>query len=222
MPRVVPGCALCLLPPCPRPLTVSRDPLRDRTTLWELHACRTPEVKPESGICVHSPSGPFLLTDRRCGRLMRHALTRTPDHGALRRRRRGPLRARAASRHRGADPTRRRARTPTSRWSPTPPTTGGCTASRSAPTSTPSCTRSATASTSSAGWGRRDETWHAKEELAAYGVERTWFGLGDRDLATHLVRTQMMDAGYPLSQVTEALCRRWLPAGSGGRSGCCR
>ena len=60
------------------------------------------------------------------------------------------------------------------------------------------------------GWGRRDETWSAKEELAAYGVEPTWFGLGDRDLATHLVRTQMLDAGYPLSQVTEALCRRWL------------
>jgi LPPG:FO 2-phospho-L-lactate transferase len=61
------------------------------------------------------------------------------------------------------------------------------------------------------GWGRRDETWHAKEELAEYGAEPTWFGLGDRDLATHLVRTQMLDAGYPLSQVTEALCRRWQP-----------
>lgn len=61
------------------------------------------------------------------------------------------------------------------------------------------------------GWGRTDETWHAKEELAAYGVEPTWFGLGDRDLATHLVRTQMLEAGYPLSQVTEALCRRWQP-----------
>jgi LPPG:FO 2-phospho-L-lactate transferase len=60
------------------------------------------------------------------------------------------------------------------------------------------------------GWGRKEETWHAKEELAAYGVEPTWFGLGDRDLATHLVRTQMLDAGYPLSAVTEALCRRWL------------
>lgn len=59
------------------------------------------------------------------------------------------------------------------------------------------------------GWGRHDETWHAKEELAAYGVEPTWFGLGDRDLATHLVRTQMLDAGYPLSDVTEALCTRW-------------
>jgi LPPG:FO 2-phospho-L-lactate transferase len=61
------------------------------------------------------------------------------------------------------------------------------------------------------GWGRRDETWSAKEELAAYGVEPTWFGLGDRDIATHLVRTQMLEAGYPLSQVTEALCRRWQP-----------
>ncbi|RLV49906.1 2-phospho-L-lactate transferase [Nocardioides mangrovicus] len=60
------------------------------------------------------------------------------------------------------------------------------------------------------GWGRTGETWHAKEELAAYGVEPTWFGLGDRDIATHLVRTQMLDAGYPLSAVTEALCRRWL------------
>ena len=61
------------------------------------------------------------------------------------------------------------------------------------------------------GWGRRDETWSVKTELAAYGVEPTWFGLGDRDVATHLVRTQMLDAGYPLSQVTEALCQRWQP-----------
>jgi len=61
------------------------------------------------------------------------------------------------------------------------------------------------------GWGRRDESWHTKEELAAYGVEPTWFGLGDRDLATHLVRTQMLEAGYPLSAVTEALCARWQP-----------
>ena len=61
------------------------------------------------------------------------------------------------------------------------------------------------------GWGRTAETWHAKEELAAYGVEPTWFGLGDRDIATHLVRTQMLDSGYPLSAVTAALCRRWEP-----------
>ena len=45
----------------------------------------------------------------------------------------------------------------------------------------------------------------------AYGVEPSWFGLGDRDLATHLVRTQMLNAGYPLSAVTTALCERWQP-----------
>jgi len=61
------------------------------------------------------------------------------------------------------------------------------------------------------GWGHVDETWHAKEELARYGMQPDWFGLGDRDLATHLVRSQMLRAGYPLSQVTEALCRRWSP-----------
>ena len=61
------------------------------------------------------------------------------------------------------------------------------------------------------GWGHKNETWHAKEELAAYGVQPDWFGLGDRDLATHLVRTQMLRAGYPLSDVTQALCRRWSP-----------
>jgi LPPG:FO 2-phospho-L-lactate transferase len=61
------------------------------------------------------------------------------------------------------------------------------------------------------GWGRAGETWHAKEELAAYGVQPTWFGLGDRDIGTHLVRTQMLEAGYPLSAVTAALCERWQP-----------
>ncbi|MGH3747165.1 MAG: 2-phospho-L-lactate transferase, partial [Micromonosporaceae bacterium] len=61
------------------------------------------------------------------------------------------------------------------------------------------------------GWGRRDETWTVKQELAAYGAEPTWFGLGDRDTATHLVRTRMLDAGYPLSAVVEALCARWQP-----------
>ncbi|GGT44251.1 2-phospho-L-lactate transferase [Streptomyces chromofuscus] len=61
------------------------------------------------------------------------------------------------------------------------------------------------------GWGRADETFHLKEELAAYGVGPEWFGLGDRDFATHIVRTQMIGAGYPLSAVTEALCDRWQP-----------
>lgn len=61
------------------------------------------------------------------------------------------------------------------------------------------------------GWGHRDETWHAKEELARYGLQPDWFALGDRDLGTHLVRSQMLRAGYPLSAVTEALCHRWRP-----------
>ncbi|MGG7573464.1 2-phospho-L-lactate transferase [Streptomyces sirii] len=61
------------------------------------------------------------------------------------------------------------------------------------------------------GWGRADETFRVKEELAAYGVGPEWFGLGDRDFATHIVRTQMLSAGYPLSAVTEALCDRWQP-----------
>ena len=61
------------------------------------------------------------------------------------------------------------------------------------------------------GWGRQDESWVVRDELAAYGAEPTWFGLGDRDLATHLVRTRMLDAGYPLSEVTLALAQRWRP-----------
>lgn len=61
------------------------------------------------------------------------------------------------------------------------------------------------------GWGRADERFTVAEELAAYGVGPAWFSLGDRDFATHIVRTQMLDAGYPLSQVTAALCDRWRP-----------
>lgn len=61
------------------------------------------------------------------------------------------------------------------------------------------------------GWGRENETFTAKDELAAYGVEPTWFGLGDRDIATHLVRTSSLSSGYSLSEVTQALCTRWQP-----------
>jgi LPPG:FO 2-phospho-L-lactate transferase len=61
------------------------------------------------------------------------------------------------------------------------------------------------------GWGRREESWRVKQELAAYGADPDWFGLGDLDLATHLVRTRMLDAGYALSDVTAALCVRWQP-----------
>jgi LPPG:FO 2-phospho-L-lactate transferase len=61
------------------------------------------------------------------------------------------------------------------------------------------------------GWGRADETWRISDELSIYGAEPTWFGLGDLDIATHLVRTRMLDAGFPLSDVTAALCARWQP-----------
>jgi LPPG:FO 2-phospho-L-lactate transferase len=61
------------------------------------------------------------------------------------------------------------------------------------------------------GWGRADETFAVADELAAYGAQPDWFTLGDRDLATHIIRTQMLTAGYPLSAVTEALTDRWQP-----------
>jgi LPPG:FO 2-phospho-L-lactate transferase len=59
------------------------------------------------------------------------------------------------------------------------------------------------------GWGRAGETWHAMDELERYGG-LTWFRLGDRDLATHLYRTQRLAEGASLSLVTAelALARR--------------
>src|SRR5215207_5932522 len=60
-------------------------------------------------------------------------------------------------------------------------------------------------------WGRKNESWNVKEELTAYGAEPTWFGLGDRDIATHLVRSTMLAAGEPLSAITARLCQRWQP-----------
>jgi LPPG:FO 2-phospho-L-lactate transferase len=63
------------------------------------------------------------------------------------------------------------------------------------------------------GWGRTDETWNAKSELEAYNVEEAWFGLGDRDLATHVVRTSMLRAGASLSEATARLCERWQLGG---------
>jgi LPPG:FO 2-phospho-L-lactate transferase len=61
------------------------------------------------------------------------------------------------------------------------------------------------------GWGRADETFTVLHELAAYGAGPDWFGLGDRDFATHIVRTSMLRDGKPLSAVTAALCQRWQP-----------
>lgn len=56
------------------------------------------------------------------------------------------------------------------------------------------------------GWGRADETWVAFEESSRLGGE-SWFQLGDRDLGLHLVRTQRLAAGEPLSAVTSELAK---------------
>jgi LPPG:FO 2-phospho-L-lactate transferase len=56
------------------------------------------------------------------------------------------------------------------------------------------------------GWGLAEESFAALEWVERYGGE-TWFALGDRDLATHLMRTQWLrDEGQDLTQVTARLC----------------
>jgi LPPG:FO 2-phospho-L-lactate transferase len=57
------------------------------------------------------------------------------------------------------------------------------------------------------GWGLADESFHCLDAMGGLGGD-TWFNLGDRDLATHLVRTQALRAGRTLSEVTAELCRR--------------
>ena len=61
------------------------------------------------------------------------------------------------------------------------------------------------------GWGRPAETRRAAAEIAAYGRGWSWFTLGDLDLATHIVRTDLLRSGSTLSEATEFLCRRWQP-----------
>ena len=56
------------------------------------------------------------------------------------------------------------------------------------------------------GWGRADETWNALDTVSGLGGE-SWFRLGDRDLGLHLVRTQALQAGVPLSAVTRRLAQ---------------
>jgi LPPG:FO 2-phospho-L-lactate transferase len=56
------------------------------------------------------------------------------------------------------------------------------------------------------GWGRADETWNARDTIERLGGE-TWFQLGDRDLGLHLVRTDALRRGEPLSAVTERIAR---------------
>ena len=57
------------------------------------------------------------------------------------------------------------------------------------------------------GWGLEGESWGAMTMLADYGAD-TWFQLGDRDLATHLVRCQLLAQGRNLTEVTAQLCRQ--------------
>jgi LPPG:FO 2-phospho-L-lactate transferase len=58
------------------------------------------------------------------------------------------------------------------------------------------------------GWGLEGETWQAMEVLRRYGGE-AWFSLGDRDLGTHLFRTQRLRQGAPLSTVTAEIAAAW-------------
>ena len=57
------------------------------------------------------------------------------------------------------------------------------------------------------GWGRADETFHVLEEAKRLGHD-AWFLLGDKDIAWHLLRRQMLDAGMSLTEVTRDLARR--------------
>ena len=59
------------------------------------------------------------------------------------------------------------------------------------------------------GWGLEGETWTAMDALARYPSRLSWFGLGDRDLATHLFRTQRLGDGAPLSTVTAEIAAAW-------------
>jgi LPPG:FO 2-phospho-L-lactate transferase len=59
------------------------------------------------------------------------------------------------------------------------------------------------------GWGRRDETFRATEELGRLGADGAWFGLGDLDLATHLCRTDLLAQGKTLSEATASLSERF-------------
>jgi LPPG:FO 2-phospho-L-lactate transferase len=61
------------------------------------------------------------------------------------------------------------------------------------------------------GWGRSGESFAVLTELAAYGAGPGWFSLGDKDFATHILRTRMLAEGMSLSQATRALCERWKP-----------
>jgi len=56
------------------------------------------------------------------------------------------------------------------------------------------------------GWGLRDETFHALDQITRFG-EPGWFNLGDRDLATHLHRTRLLHAGQSLTAITRRIAQ---------------
>jgi len=58
------------------------------------------------------------------------------------------------------------------------------------------------------GWGQRDETWVTYDTVDRLGGP-SWFKLGDRDLGTHLIRTQMLRQGKRLSEITRDFCQKW-------------
>jgi len=57
------------------------------------------------------------------------------------------------------------------------------------------------------GWGVLEDTFHGLERLKQLGCD-TWFRLGDRDLATHILRTHILQSGDKLSEATANICRR--------------
>ena len=59
------------------------------------------------------------------------------------------------------------------------------------------------------GWGRRDETFRATEELRSFDPAQAWFNLGDLDLATHLFRTNLLAQGKTLGESTAAIAARF-------------
>ena len=67
------------------------------------------------------------------------------------------------------------------------------------------------------GWGRAGEAFALREEFAAYDVRPDWFTLGDRDLATSVLRSQWLGQGVPLSEVTARVAARFDLPGRGIR-----
>ena len=59
------------------------------------------------------------------------------------------------------------------------------------------------------GWGRKDETWVVQAQLAHYLGQEQWFNLGDKDYATHIYRTNLLNAGVALSEIVKLQCAKW-------------